>query len=90
MIYWEGADQDVKKIRKILEDLNLNFTENVERYNKNKDYYICGNKLKQTPLDSYCFRISAMSSKLIPLKNKKLPDWCYELSNRQFKIFLKA
>lgn len=82
-LYQSGEAAQVP--RELLGDLGITFLER-ERHRDTTE--ICGVKLKSVPKASYEFTFSSeAASSLVPDKNK-IPGWVWELSERQFKLFL--
>lgn len=79
----------VDRIRSLLDRLDIQYSENVRRSRASK---IMGVPLKAKPLDQYFFRIlkpSADRVRLLVPEKYKLPSWVFDLSERQFDLFLE-
>jgi predicted phosphodiesterase len=83
MLY-QSKIENVEKIEKLLIRMGLDF----RKTSRDRDIKsICGIKLKSKPLTAYEFYIKANQFKLVE-KRKRIDDWVYKLSHRQFEIFL--
>lgn len=86
---YQSKPEMVDRIRKLLEDLSLEFSERVVERNITE---ICGVKLKSKTLPCYTFRIlhdsRGVMSRLEIDSKEKFPQWVSKLSKRQFDIFL--
>jgi hypothetical protein len=81
--------KDSTNIETIFKNLNFKYTVSV----KNRiQEYICGTKLKNKPLQQKTFHILQESAEQIKkhLPTKKFPSWVFELSKRQFDIFISS
>jgi hypothetical protein len=80
------------EIERVLISNNLKFSIDV----RDRDIRsICGKHLKKKPLPQKSFRLSATATRKIlewiPGNIKqKIPEWCFDLSNHQFDIFLQS
>lgn len=77
---------NLQHIRDLISRLGLKFTEDI-RMRQIKS--IKGVILNGNPLPEHTFRLTAESSRQIPLKEKLFPEWAYKLSDRQTNIFFK-
>lgn len=81
IFYQSGAKAD--RIEQIIKACNISYTKTARQRNTT---HICGKKLKNKPQTSYEFRMKRPD--WCPNSNKKLPDFVYNFSHRQFKKFL--
>ena len=84
---YQSKKKNVGRIRDLLNGLNLVFKEDI-RVRQIRE--INGTFLKGNPLPEHTFRLNSVSSKRVPLLNKDIPTWIFNLSDRQMRIFFEG
>ena len=87
---YQSKEDGVNQIKRILDRLDLDYTISKRQRDITA---ICGKQLINKPKISYTFNLPASTSRyvryMLNLQDKyKMPDWLWQVSDRQFKLFI--
>lgn len=86
---YQSKPKMIERIEQLLTSIGVKFSHNMRETNVT---HIRGVELKKKPLPQHDFRIAKESWEFLNLgveTKKKLPDWVWKLSERQFDLFLE-